>query len=82
MFISVCIYTELLSRHWFRLYDGLRTMERRGKQKIDRLFVSGGGSISERYAKLRLICSGYQLVEFRRMRLTGNWSVNGGIHRT
>jgi sugar (pentulose or hexulose) kinase len=46
------IYRAIIEGINFALMDGLKTMERRGKVKINKLFIAGGGSQSDEICRI------------------------------
>ncbi|WP_322413310.1 FGGY-family carbohydrate kinase, partial [Clostridium perfringens] len=46
------IYRAIIEGINFALLDGMRTIERRGKLKVDKVFVAGGGSRSDKICQI------------------------------
>jgi sugar (pentulose or hexulose) kinase len=79
------IYRAIIEGINFALMDGLYTMERRGKVKIKKLFIAGGGSLSDEICQITANMFGLPVYRIQTHEATGLGSsivafVAQGVH--
>jgi sugar (pentulose or hexulose) kinase len=65
------IYRAIIEGINFALMDGLYTMQKRGKVKIDKLFIAGGGSQSDVICKITASMFGLPVYRIQTYEATG-----------